>query len=352
MVSHTTTGEWKSFEQRMRRRRAERLLLRADIAAEAGFSEDARAALAEAQRICPTLPGIAAVEQRIHTADTAQPPSAAAPRYPRHAYVSLAAALVILAIGGVWQASHVQRLPAHTLPAIVPAAPAPPATLAAVPHVGVVVEHVPIVAMIGTSGRASDPSTAARVDESRTSISTEPVAALVDRVVRSAPEATEAVEVPSPSVQPVSDLSVHTSTAPPVLNVGQPIAAAPSFSAVSDGGRAASAVRDETLVRRTLGRYAAAYSSLDADAAQAVWPGVNRGALARAFDDLASQQIALRECRVDVTGGRARAACAGSMTWRPKVGSGSPRTEPRNWEFELAKAGDDWQILTARIQNR
>ena len=45
MALHTATGEWQSFEMRMRRRRAERLALRAAVAAQAGCLEDARACL-------------------------------------------------------------------------------------------------------------------------------------------------------------------------------------------------------------------------------------------------------------------------------------------------------------------
>ena len=107
----------------------------------------------------------------------------------------------------------------------------------------------------------------------------------------------------------------------------------------------------EPVVRSVLNRYAAAYNSLDADAAQRVWPTVNRGALARAFDGLATQRVSLGDCRIDVMGTKARAACAGSATWSPKVGSGT-HTESREWTFELARGGAGWQILNARAQNR
>jgi len=107
---------------------------------------------------------------------------------------------------------------------------------------------------------------------------------------------------------------------------------------------------DDAAVRGILGRYAEAYSRLDASAAQEIWPAVNRSALSRAFDGLASQQVSLERCDVDVHGGTARAICAGSATWAPKVGNGNARTEPRNWTFQLAKAGTDWQIVSARVQ--
>jgi hypothetical protein len=115
---------------------------------------------------------------------------------------------------------------------------------------------------------------------------------------------------------------------------------------------AVNAESSDAAVRRTLDRYADAYSALDAAAAARVWPSVNRGALTRAFDGLASQQISLGTCRVDVRGGAAHADCAGSATWAPKVGASSARTESRRWTFELARRGADWQIVDARVQNR
>jgi hypothetical protein len=107
----------------------------------------------------------------------------------------------------------------------------------------------------------------------------------------------------------------------------------------------------DAVVRTVLDRYAAAYSDLDVDAAARVWPNVNRGALTRAFDSLTSQRVSLGNCRIDVAGVTAQARCAGSATWKPKVGAGS-RTETRTWTFELARDSGEWQIVGARIQNR
>jgi hypothetical protein len=106
------------------------------------------------------------------------------------------------------------------------------------------------------------------------------------------------------------------------------------------------------VVRFVLSRYASAYNALDADAAQRVWPRVNRDALRRAFDSLASQQISLGDCRIDVAASSAQARCAGTATWAPKVGGGGTRTEARDWTFELARAASGWQIVSARVQNR
>ena len=105
--------------------------------------------------------------------------------------------------------------------------------------------------------------------------------------------------------------------------------------------------RDESsVVRAVLERYEHAYSSLDAVAASAVWPGVNKDALSRAFDGLASQRVSLGSCDVAIDGPAARATCSGSATWEPKVGGGV-HTAPRRWNFELRKSGDDWQIERA-----
>jgi hypothetical protein len=104
-------------------------------------------------------------------------------------------------------------------------------------------------------------------------------------------------------------------------------------------------------IRGTLDRYADAYSQLDADAAQRVWPMVNRDALSRAFESLESQRVSLGDCRIQVDGTSARARCAGTATWTPKVGSGE-HTDERSWTFELSKDAGRWQIVSARVQNR
>jgi hypothetical protein len=79
-----------------------------------------------------------------------------------------------------------------------------------------------------------------------------------------------------------------------------------------------------------------------------VWPAVDERALARAFDGLQSQRLSLGQCDVAVNGDTARAVCAGSASWRPKVGSG--RTEARRWRFDLQSAGDGWKIVKAEAR--
>ena len=99
-----------------------------------------------------------------------------------------------------------------------------------------------------------------------------------------------------------------------------------------------------------LAQYEAAYSTLNADAAQAIWPAVDGRSLARAFQSLESQRVSLGQCALAIDGGTARADCDGSATWTPKVGGGS-RTESRHWKFELQNTGGSWQIITAAARN-
>ena len=106
--------------------------------------------------------------------------------------------------------------------------------------------------------------------------------------------------------------------------------------------------RDEDLVRRTLQQYRAAYESLDARSAHAVWPTVSEAALMRAFSGLESQQLNFDDCDVQVRGMTGLATCRGTMLYVPKVGSHDVRREPRVWTFDLRKVGDNWQINNAR----
>jgi hypothetical protein len=107
---------------------------------------------------------------------------------------------------------------------------------------------------------------------------------------------------------------------------------------------------DETLVTKVLHRYRTAYEGLDAESAQAVWPAVNQGALARAFNGLESQTLTFDACDVRVEGESATATCHGSARYVPKIGSREPRVEPRVWNFTLQKNGDDWKIDSARTE--
>src|SRR5829696_4880435 len=103
MVSHTTTGEWQSFEGRMRRRRAERLVRRAEAAADAGFLDDARQCLSEARALAPRLPALEGLEEKL----SASSPDAT--HRPRRGRVAAAAVLAVAATAVVAGSIAVSR---------------------------------------------------------------------------------------------------------------------------------------------------------------------------------------------------------------------------------------------------
>lgn len=103
-------------------------------------------------------------------------------------------------------------------------------------------------------------------------------------------------------------------------------------------------VSDESAVRALVDRYRSAYSSLDVDAARAVWPKVDRRALSRAFDQLAMQEFDFAACDVSLDGDRASVGCSGNARYVPKVGNKTPRVDSRVWEFDLQKVDQRWRI--------
>src|SRR5262249_42326586 len=153
-----------------------------------------------------------------------------------------------------------------------------------------------------------------------------------------------------------------TTSAPPVTTAVDAPPAAPSMAAAVVPAAARppatppavppptnrAAVDDDQLIRSALQRYRSAYDDLDARSAQAVWPAVNRAALARAFDGLASQSLTFDRCDVEGRDVAASVTSQGSTRYMAKIGSHEPRIEPRVWTFTLRKSGADWQIENAR----
>ena len=421
MVSHTATGEWQSFEGRMRRRRAERLALRADVAADAGCIEEAREALAEARTLAPTLPELDRIEHKLdrpapvayispalglpseggshaepqggshaefqggshisalgggeslnavaalgrEEADEPLEAPLVASGFSRKSTTATAAAVLALIAGGAaatffYTGSQTPALePTQEFRDVVQQVTPPPAGYVAVDR---------------SASPATQPqpvSTTGSLDPVPAMQSTSEPAAASDRTIVPA-SFTRVEPAPAPAAPPASATAapvpapalpeIATSPVPPLERVARdagdtprPPSIATDTLASTPGAAAAPPeplVPQDALVRSALDRYAAAYSSLDADAAQRVWPGVNRGALSRAFDGLASQRVSLGSCNIDVAGATAHARCAGSTTWQPKVGSGGSRTDRHTWTFDLARAGSGWQIVNANVQNR
>jgi hypothetical protein len=107
---------------------------------------------------------------------------------------------------------------------------------------------------------------------------------------------------------------------------------------------------EASAVRSVLDGYADAFSTLDANATQRVWPGADVRGLTRAFDQLTAQTITFNRCDVNASGETADAVCVGRATWVPKVGDRSPKSEQRTWRFALGRDGDEWVIDRVQVQ--
>jgi hypothetical protein len=346
--------EWLSFERRMRKRRLERCLLRANTALEAGVTEDAEAAIKEARELDNGAPELPALERRLAVLQSPAP-TQATPRNTSR-LIWIAAGLAVVGVSGAFTIRYLALLPTREAIRVARTGDVPlPADRGnlsrAVNRLRVV--HETIMAPVMRPRVVLDelrlpPYPAPPIAEAEPQPQTDPVVHAVNR----------ADSPPQPAVpEPRSELRLEPNTplsaaieplsravVPPAEPVTVPATRA---SAPAPAVAEAANVGDEsTVVQSVLRRYEAAYSSLDAAAASIVWPGVNRGALARAFDGLASQHVSLGSCDVTVNGPAARAICSGSATWEPKVGGGV-RTEARRWDFTLRKNGEAWRIERA-----
>lgn len=369
--SHTSTQQWQSFEIRMRHRRAERCVIRAEIALEAGFEEDARAALAEAQRLNSASPDIATIRAAL---DQRLAVSAAERRTTNRRRVLQfgAIALVLLMSGAaafwVWTSSP-EIAPPQTAPrATVPTVPTVPTGALRAEHTGDTGDASalppPAVAVQNPAPVTREEAVTERVQPA--SPEPEPVASrAIDRPPDAgAPAISEPAVLRVPPAPALPEPAPPAVAAPPSVPLERPIermlgtlptadvalgtsgapAAPPAVSPA-----ATPPIIEEPRVRAVLARYETAYSGLNASAAQAVWPGVDGRSLARAFDGLESQRVSLGRCSVTVLGATARAECSGSVSWTPKVGGGE-QTASREWRFDLANASGAWQITRADVR--
>jgi tetratricopeptide (TPR) repeat protein len=185
------------------------------------------------------------------------------------------------------------------------------------------------------------PSPIYRIPDTPRGAPTTPGVRLTSAPARTAPTvaATAPLSLPPPLSQ-LPPAGTPTPNEPPRASstVGPPIAATTPIRAPSD----------QQLVEDALQRYRSAYGRLNAQSAQAVYPTVNRVALARAFDSLESQLLTFDSCDVEVSGVLARAICHGTAHYVPKIGSRYPHAEPLVWSFELRKSDGDWTIYYAK----
>jgi hypothetical protein len=392
-AEHVTTPQWQSFEHRMRQRRADRCVQRAAAAVELGRFDEAREALGEARGLDPLHRGLQELSDRIDvlTAPPPVPPVRAGAPLRIAAVACLALLMSGLAGWVAWREWPQAGLPqaetatdvylprdviAQRTPPPLPAdaaAPeqsiAPPSAEPA-PEAAIEVATDPERAAVAPNAaapasRAPEPvatagpdERSARVDDRRSTplpipprapSETTEAPARSDEPPASAPRvappptvnALPPAPLPTPGVSTFPTAGVPTPSAPPAP---APPAAEAKPDTTDTVRPTPTAADERAAVRATLGRYEAAYSALDTTAASAVWPTVDRRALERAFDSLASQRVTLNICEVGVDGQRARANCSGRATWTPKVGGGT-QTQARQWTFDLRRADGGWQIV-------
>ncbi len=366
--SHTGTQQWQSFEIRMRRRRAERCRIRAEFAIEAGCLDDAREALDEARRLQPELPELTVIEQRLADARVQVAAPVEVRRRTGARRLAAVASLALVAGVAAWFASGAPAsAPGPTASAVSTPAPAlapysKPADVPAAPDVGLVAAATGAPISVQEAQRGAHPlvpATERATGDTQRDSGTEPPQPLVTAAPAIVVPPPEPARPPSNGAAPKAPALTPESSVP----VPSPLASVPSpgppSTVATSGAQAAdtapraqsSATTDmgaEAKLRAALARYEAAYSALNAAAARAIWPTVDAGALGRAFDGLESQRISLGDCLISLTssGQSAHATCAGSATWKPKVGDGT-RTEARRWSFDLELTGDSWHIVRA-----
>ncbi|HEX5475458.1 MAG TPA: hypothetical protein VFX12_12415 [Vicinamibacterales bacterium] len=354
---HIATGQWQTFELRMRRRRADGCLRRAEAALAAGRLDDARGAVAEARGLDPDSTQAALIDARL----AAWTPPVAPARSASTGLPLVVILLLACSAGlGAWlvltrPTSPVRIAPIRFAPLAtssgVPSLPGSDLPLAPLPER----RAAPASDASSTPGPSVAPAAATIRNEPAPQSHADSTESERPSRVTTAPP----VNVSTPDPRPPDEASTEPPavTQPlPLATVAPPPAPAPAqplpVSAVPAPPSAVpSTTETEAQVRRVLAAYASAYDRLDAAAARAVWPGVDAAALAHAFEGLASQHVALGTCQIDLHTAGARANCRGTATWSPRIGGGS-QTQARRWTFELAGGNGAWHIVSARTESR
>jgi hypothetical protein len=202
--------------------------------------------------------------------------------------------------------------------------------------------------------RSAKPVTAPRAAPAASSAAASPASAIANAAPSdSAPDVALPPASPAEAATIVAEIPVAPAPSIDLPPPAGPLPAAPlpvappAVAAAAAGGLAAAMVAaDEAAIETTLRRYEDAYERLDAKAAAAVWPTVDRRALSHAFEGLASQRLNISGCAVLVRAGAstATASCSGTAEYVRKVGDTRVRVEPRQWMFTLNKTQGAWRI--------
>jgi tetratricopeptide (TPR) repeat protein len=386
-------ASWRGFEQRIQERRFRALIETVNTSIVAGNATGARVALEEARELRPDAPELDAFEARVAAVPAATPVREATPGTRIWVRAMGAAALLLIGvsmlIGLEWMrpSETIAPMPISApAPIVIPAEdlrvaegpePAPPAEPTIddddfVP--AIITPPEPTLRPRGTTG------TTGTFTPAITSVSgpiafnqplnrplSQPPAVLIERrAVVDEPPLRPVGEVPDDYVaqplgnraaaasdadlmrSPVAPVRMPPSTAPPVVTA----AALPTPAPATVASAVNLSPGEQSRVEDVLRRYARAYDSLDASAARAVWPSVNEKQLAKAFQDLASQNVSFDSCDIDIRGAVANASCRGQQSYVGKVGDRAPRTEPRTWRFELRRDGEAWKIENAETRRQ
>jgi hypothetical protein len=163
-------------------------------------------------------------------------------------------------------------------------------------------------------------------------------------------EAASPPPLPPPEVPPAT---TATSAAPAAAPAATPAPSAETLAPpppVAATTVASARALDVQAVERLIGRYRAAYESLDAAAARRVYPKVNSDALSRAFSQLEQQGLSFDRCEIGIYGALAQASCNGTARYVPRTGSKTPRIDRRQWTFRLRKGSDEWAIDSVEVR--
>jgi len=137
-----------------------------------------------------------------------------------------------------------------------------------------------------------------------------------------------------PTGNPVREVSPDTVREPPA-----PVVAVDPHAA------------DRSAVVDVLAAYRKSYNNLDADAASAVWKGVDERALRHAFSGLSRQHLSFDRCDVRVEAAdRAAARCDGVLSYVAKVGDGGAQERHLTWSMDLRRDGDRWKIIGVKTR--
>lgn len=337
-----STEGYAQFEQRAKRRRADRRLDAARAALAHGRVKEAAAALDEVIELDPNLPELRELTVRYHALRRAS----RRPRPRAGRWLAAAAAFGGVLLGASWLQDTTGLWSRQTVGVSSLVAPPEPFGVTVSASETAAEPALPVATSGGTKvparfvpdRPAPEPRETPAVERAADIRPAEPRPYENIAIQPQAPSPAPVLRAVPESAAPIAPVSgaVNTPLPPP-----EPPAATPTAAVVR-------APDDELLINQVLQRYRSAYEGLDARSAHVVWPAVNETALARAFDGLESQKLIFDACDVRLRGEAAAATCRGSARYVPKVGSREPRVEPRTWNFTLRKDGTDWKIQSAR----